>query len=166
LKTAVYPGSFDPVTLGHLDILERAARIFDRVTVVVMENRHQGKRYWFSQAQRIELLRRAAAHIPNMSVEGSDRLLAEYCRGQDDPVIIKGLRALSDFELEFQMALINRKLGRGLDTLFLTAGERFQYLSSSVVKEVGALGGDVRDFLPAAIYPDVMARAKQLTIDS
>jgi len=153
LKTAIYPGSFDPVTLGHLDIAERASKIFDRVIVTVMENRR--KKCWFSLEQRMGMLKKSTAHIPNISIDRSDILLADYCSGKGDVVVIKGLRALSDFELEFQMALINRKLNARLDTLFLTTGERFQYLSSSVIKEICTLGGDVSEFIPREIYDDV-----------
>lgn len=158
MKTAIYPGSFDPVTLGHLDILERAAQIFDQVVVVVMQNRR--KNYWFPTEKRVEMLKKSTAYLNNVMVDWSDTLLANYCAQKGDAVIVKGLRAVSDFELEFQMALMNRKLNPLLDTVFLTASERFQYLSSSVIKEVSSFGGDVSEFIPPEIYDDVKTYIK------
>lgn len=153
IKTAVYPGSFDPVTLGHLDILERAAVVFDEVIVVVMQNRR--KNYWFTKEERCDFLRRSASYIKNVTVDSSDMLLADYCKKKGAVVIVKGLRAVSDFELEFQMALMNRKLNHDLDTMFLTSSEKFQYLSSSVVKEVSMFGGDICEFVPPEIENDI-----------
>lgn len=157
MKTAIYPGSFDPITLGHLDILERVTQIFDRTIVVVMRNPR--KNYIFSSEERVEMVRSATCCLPAVEVDASDRLLAEYCG--ENAVVVKGLRAVSDFELEFQMALMNRKLNPKLDTMFLTASERFQYLSSSVIKEIAAFGGDVSDFVPACIHERVVARIKK-----
>lgn len=153
MKTAIYPGSFDPPTLGHLDIMERAAVIFDTLHVVCMVN--PKKKTTFSLEERVAMLKKATQHIPNVIVDSSDILLAEYAKKHDSTVIVKGLRAMSDFEVEFQMALLNRKMNPNLDTLFLTAGEKFQYLSSGAVKEIGALGGDISDFIPSEIFEKV-----------
>ena len=151
MRTAIYPGSFDPVTNGHLNIITRAARSFDRL--VVCE-----KSPMFTPEERVELIRRVTADIPNVAVMHSNKLLADFAREQGSSIIIKGLRAVSDFEREFQMALMNHKLNPGLDTMFLTAEHQFMYLSSSAVKELARYDADVSDFLPAAIIPDFKAR--------
>ena len=151
MKTAIYPGSFDPVTLGHLNIIERAANIFDRLIVCVMVN--GSKRPMFNAEERVDMLRQVTAHIPNVTVDYSDRLLAEYAKDVGGSVVVKGLRAVSDFESEFQMALINHKLNPELDTMFLTAEHQFLYLSSSTVKELGRYDTDLSDLLPAEIIP-------------
>ena len=156
MKLAVYPGSFDPVTLGHEDIIARASVIFDRVIVAVMVNRR--KSTLFSLSERKDFLQRVTARFPNVEVDSSDKLLVDYAKQRGAHVIVKGLRALSDFELEFQMALINRKLCPSLDTVFLTTTDHFQYLSSSVVKEIGILGGDIASFIDPLILPDIRAR--------
>ena len=152
MKTAIYPGSFDPVTSGHLNIIRRAARIFDKVVVCVMVN--AGKNPMFTLEERVELIRRVTSDIPNVEVDSSNELLANYAKKRDISVIVKGLRAGSDFENEFQMALINHKINPDLDTMFLTAESQYMYLSSSTVKELGNYGVDLSDFLPEAIIPD------------
>ena len=156
--TVIYPGSFDPVTNGHLDIICRAARIFDRVIVAVMLN--QRKAPLFSAAERLEQIERVTANLPNVEVDTSDRLLGAYAAARGVRVLVKGLRAMSDFELEFQMALVNRKLYDNLDTVFLTTSEHNQYLSSGMVKEVGALGGDIAPFIPDEILQTVREKLK------
>lgn len=156
MKTAVCPGSFDPVTKGHLDIIERAAAIFDKVIVVAMVNAK--KRPTFSLEERCDLLARVTRCFPNVEIMTSDALLAEWVKEVGDCVLVKGLRAVSDFESEFQMALINRKINPELETLFLPTSEEHLYLSSSVVKEVCALGGDISPFVPAEILEDVKKR--------
>lgn len=152
MKTAIYPGSFDPVTSGHLNIIRRAAKIFDRLVVCVMVN--AGKDPMFTLEERVELIKRVTADIPNVEVDSSNELLANYAKRRDICVIVKGLRAGSDFENEFQMALINHKINPELDTMFLTAESQYMYLSSSTVKELGSYGVDLSDFLPAEIIPD------------
>lgn len=160
MKIAIYPGSFDPVTSGHLNIIRRAANIFDKLIVCVMVN--AGKSPMFSQEERVELIRRVTADIPNVEVDCANELLAEYARKKGSCVIVKGLRAGSDFENEFQMALINHKLNPDLDTMFLTAEHQFTYLSSSTVKELGSYGVDLSDFLPEQIIPDFQQRMREL----
>ena len=161
MKIAIYPGSFDPITTGHLNIIERASKIFDRLVVCVMVN--AGKRQpMFSQDERVEFIRRVTKHLPNVEVDCSRELLADYARTKGDCVIVKGLRAGSDFENEFQMALINRKINPELDTMFLTSEHQFTYLSSSMVKELGSYDVDVKDFLPEEIIPDFTQRIKDI----
>ena len=156
MKVAIYPGSFDPVTSGHLNIIRRAANIFDKLIVCVMVN--AGKNPMFSLEERVELIRRVTRDLPNVEVDGSDELLAEYARRRGSCVVVKGLRAGSDFENEFQMALINHKINPELDTMFLTAESQYMFLSSSAVKELGSYGVDLSDFLPSEIIPDFQER--------
>ena len=156
MKLAICPGSFDPVTNGHLQIVSRAAAMFDRVIVVVMAN--QNKQPLFSAEERVELLKRATADMPNVEVDSYNGLLAEYAREKQASVIVKGLRALSDFEYEFQMALTNRKLNPAVETVFLTTSAEHMYLSSSLVKQVAGLGGDIREFVPACIVKDILEK--------
>ena len=152
MKIAIYPGSFDPITSGHLNIIQRAAKIFDKVIVCVMVN--SGKNPMFTQEERVALIRKVTGDLPNVEVDCSGELLAEYARRRGSCVIVKGLRASSDFENEFQMALINHKINPDLDTMFLTAESQYMYLSSSTVKELGRYGVDLSDFLPKEIIPD------------
>ena len=159
MKTAIYPGSFDPVTSGHLNIIRRAARIFDHLTVCVMVN--AGKSPMFTLEERVELIRRVTRDIPNVEVDSSDELLAEYAKRKGSCVIVKGLRAGSDFENEFQMALINHNINQDLDTMFLPAEHQFTYLSSSTVKELGRYDVDLSQFLPQEIIPDFRERMKR-----
>ena len=156
MKIAIYPGSFDPVTSGHLNIIRRAANIFDRLIVCVMVN--SGKSPMFTQDERVEMIRRVTSDIPNVEVDCSGELLADYARRKGSCVIVKGLRAGSDFENEFQMALINHKINPELDTMFLTAESQYMYVSSSLVKELGSYGVDLSDFLPGEIIPDFQER--------
>ena len=156
MRTAIYPGSFDPVTNGHLNIIRRAAKSSDRLVVCVMVN--GGKSPMFTPAERVDMLRRVTGDLPNVEVEHSEALLADFARQKGSSIIIKGLRAVSDFEREFQMALINHKLNPSLDTMFLTAEHQFMYLSSSAVKEMARYGVPLDDFLPSAIIPDFQAR--------
>ena len=156
MKIAVYPGSFDPVTSGHLNIITRAAKMFDKVIVCVMVN--AGKNPMFTLQERVSLIRKVTVQLPNVEVDASDELLAEYARRKGCCTIIKGLRAGSDFENEFQMALINRKINPELDTMFLPAEHQYMYMSSSVVKELAAFDADLSDFLPVEIIHEFKQR--------
>ena len=152
MKTAIYPGSFDPITSGHLNIIRRAANIFDRLIVCVMVN--AGKHPMFTPEERTEMIQRVTRDLPNVTVESSNALLAEFAREKGSCIIVKGLRAVSDFENEFQMALINRRINKDLDTMFLTADSEYMFMSSSVVKELGSYGVELEEFLPKEIIPD------------
>ena len=158
MTTAIYPGSFDPITLGHLNIIRRASRIFDKVVVCVTVN--SAKTPMFSLEERMELIERVVKRLPNVSVETSDVLLAEYVKQYEKPVLVKGLRAVSDFEYEFQLALINSRLNRELDTVFLPSDAKYTYISSSVVKEMARYGADLSNFVPREILEDVINRSK------
>ncbi len=161
MKIAIYPGSFDPITSGHLNIIQRAAKIFDRLIVCVMVN--GGKTPMFTQLERVELIRRVTADLENVEVDCSDELLAEYAKKKGSCVIVKGLRAGSDFENEFQMAMINHKINPDLDTMFLTAEHQYMYMSSSMVKELGRYSVELSDFLPEQIIPDFQERIMKNT---
>ncbi len=149
LRIAVCPGSFDPVTLGHLDIIERAARIFDKVVVAVFTNPQ--KTPLFSMEERVDMLLEATGHIPNVEVDASSGLLSDYALKLGAQVIVKGLRAISDFEAEFQMARMNKKLAPSIETMFMMTANEYSYLSSSIVKEVARLGGCVGQLVPQGV---------------
>lgn len=151
MKVAIYPGSFDPITSGHLNIIRRAANIFDKLIVCVMVN--GTKSPLFSQEERVQMIRDVVSGIPNVEVDASCDLLAEYARQKGSCVIVKGLRAGSDFENEFSMAIINHKINSNLDTMFLTAEHQYMYLSSSTVKELANYDVDLSEFLPEKIIP-------------
>ena len=162
MGVAIYPGSFDPITSGHLNIIRRAANIFDKLIVCVMIN--GAKAPMFTQQERVDMIRSVVQDIPNVEVEASGELLAEYARRKGSCVIVKGLRAGSDFENEFQMALINHKINPDLDTMFLTSEHQYMYLSSSMVKELGAYDVDLSDFLPQPIIPVFKKRIADLRL--
>lgn len=155
-RIAVCPGSFDPITLGHLDIITRASAMFDRIIVVVMNN--ADKHYTFSPDERKSMIEKCVSDLDNVQVDLSDGLLADYAAQKNACAIIKGLRAMSDFEYEFQMALTNKKLNPGVETLFLTTSAQNMYLSSSMVKQIAGMGGDVEDFVPSVILNDIVKR--------
>ncbi len=157
-KIAIYPGSFDPITLGHLDIIHRAAKLFDKLIVVVMVN--PSKRCSFSPEERVELIKQCTNDLDNVIVEFSDGLLADYAKEKNAGAIIKGLRALSDFEYEFQMALTNSKLNPEVETLFLTTKAENMYLSSSMVRQIASMGGDISGFVPDIIHKQIINRLK------
>ena len=153
---AVCPGSFDPVTVGHTDIIRRAAGMFSKVVVVVMHN--SAKSPCFSTEERVELLKEVLADLDNVEVDMYDGLLAEYTKKIGAGAIVKGLRAMSDFEYEFQMALTNKKLNPSTETVFLTTKAENMSLSSSMVKQVGSMGGDISDFVPKVIHEKIVSR--------
>ena len=161
MKIAVYPGSFDPITLGHLNIIKRAAVCFDKLIVCVLVNSEKVNRGLFTEAERVELIRKVVAKLPNVEVDSSDTLIAEYARQKRACTLVKGLRAVSDYENELQMALINRKLNPRLDTMFLPSSAKYTYLSSSAVKELAWYEADLSDFVPREIIDDVIQRVKQ-----
>lgn len=156
---AICPGSFDPVTVGHVDIFRRAAAIFDKVYVAVMCN--PKKDPVFSEEERVDLLRRTTADIPNIEVDCFDGLLTSYATHKGAGVIVKGLRAVSDYEYEFQMALANRRLNPGLETVFLTTSAENMFLSSSVVKQIASFGGDISSFVPAEVCDIISERLRE-----
>ncbi len=159
MSKAVVPGSFDPVTKGHLDIITRSAGVFDEVIVVVLQN--PAKTTTFSVEERMDFIRRVTCDIPNVRVDSFSGLLVDYMSKEGAHVIVKGLRAVSDFEYEYQMALTNRKLNPDVETFFLNTSQEFMYLSSSVVKQIALFGGDVSDFLPEPIQDDVQNRLRK-----
>jgi len=149
MRRAIYPGSFDPVTNGHLDIIERARKLFDEVIVAVAHN--DEKQPLLSLKERLDLLRETAGKIDNVRIAQFKGLLVEFARAEKAGAVIRGLRAVSDFEFEFQMALMNRKLDAGVETIFLMPKDEYTYLSSRIVKEIARLGGDVSGFVPPAV---------------
>lgn len=152
-RTVVCPGSFDPVTLGHIDIISRAAKMFDKVIVAVLVN--SSKKPSFTTEERIELLRKALAGFDNIQIESFDGLLAEYARKTGANAVVRGLRAVSDFEYEFQMSLTNKKLNPDLETIFLTSRAEYMFLSSSIVKQIATLNGDITNFVPECIHDEI-----------
>ena len=145
----IYPGSFDPLTNGHLDLINRAARLFDQVVVAVLK--HDSKQPLFSPQERLEMLKEAVSGLPNVQVGSFDNLLVDYARQRGAQLILRGIRAVSDYEYELQMALMNRKLDPELETIFMLPAEAYSYLSSRLVKEVWRLGGDIRDLVPPLV---------------
>lgn len=157
MSIAVYPGSFDPVTRGHMDIIARAAKLFDHLTVVVAHNLSKPSGM-FTVEERVQMLRRCTENLPNVSVDVCDGLLAEYVRKVGANVVVKGLRAMSDFEQEFQQALTNKKLNPEMETVFISSAVEYMYLSSSIVKQVGSLGGDITDFVLPEVRDEIINR--------
>ncbi len=147
--TAVYPGTFDPITAGHADLIKRAARFYDRLIIAVADNRN--KKSLFSLAERIELAKTVLAEFENVEVIGFDTLLVDFVHDVGGNVLLRGLRAVSDFEYEFQLASMNRKLAPEIETMFMTPSEQYSFISSSLVKEISALGGDVSEFVHPAV---------------
>ncbi len=145
----VYPGTFDPMTNGHLDLVERAARLFDHVIVAIAAS--EKKKPLFPLEQRVALAQQSLSHLPNVEVKGFSKLLAFFCQEQKANVLLRGLRAVSDFEYEFQLANMNRNLDKTIETVFLTPSEHLSFISSSLVREISSLGGDVSPFVPKAV---------------
>jgi pantetheine-phosphate adenylyltransferase, bacterial len=156
MPKAICPGSFDPVTHGHVDIITRASGLFDQVIVVVMIN--PNKKPAFTATERMEMLRKTTQHLPNVTVDYHQGLLADYARKNNVQAIVKGLRAVTDFEYEFQMAMTNKKLIPEADSVFLTTSSDHMYLSSSLVKQVAAFNGDISDFVPAIVLDEIRER--------
>ncbi len=158
-RIAICPGSFDPITLGHLNIIRRSAKIFDEVVVCVMQNSTKTSPM-FTIEERVSMVHRAVVRYSNVRVDTAPVLLAEYARQFDHAVIVKGLRAASDFEYEFQMNLINKKINPHLETMFLTASEKYTFLSSSVVREMAIYGADLTGLVPVELIPEIEEKAK------
>ena len=158
MRVAIYPGSFDPVTNGHLDVIQRASTLFDKLIVAVAFNDQKHKSTLFSMDERITLLQQACAHIPRLRVVRLDGLLVDFAKQEEVAAIVRGLRAVSDFEFEFQMALMNRKMEPTLETIFMMPKEEYTYISSRIVKEIARLGGKVEAFVPDCV---VKALAKK-----
>ena len=155
-RIAIYPGSFDPVTSGHLEIIRRSAKLFDKIIVVVMTNYRKTGSYAFTVDERVELIRKCIGNLPNVSVDSYMGLLADYAKKTGATAIVKGLRAVSDFEDEFQQALINKKLNDEIETVFMAASSENMFLSSSVIKQVCVLGGDVTPFIPKEVSKEII----------
>ena len=159
MRIAVYPGSFDPITKGHLDIVNRACKLFDRVIIAVSVN--AAKQNTFTFEERVELIRSCTAHLSNLVVVQMHGLLADYVDEVGACAIVKGLRAVSDFEYEFQMALANKKLNPKAETVFLTTAEQYMYLSSSLVKQIASFGGDISEFVPPETLPKIERKLRR-----
>ncbi len=160
MSIAICPGSFDPITLGHLNIIRRTSRIFDKVIVCIMNNAMKPSPM-FTVGEKVDMVRRAVSRYPNVEVDSSSGLLAEYARQYPGAVIVKGLRAASDFEYEFQMNLINKKINPDLETMFLTASGKYTFLSSSVVREMAMYGADLTGLVPSELIEEIEEKARQ-----
>jgi len=158
MRTAIYPGSFDPLTNGHLDLVQRATKLFDHVVVAVA--RSDSKNPLFTLAERVALVEQGVKKIPNVSVESFDGLLVDYVEKRGGQAVIRGLRAISDFEFEFQLALMNRKLNERVETIFMMPKETYTFLSSRIIKEVARLGGDIGTFVPAHVSEALRKKLK------
>lgn len=158
MKIGVYPGSFDPITKGHLDIVERGAKVFDKLIVGVLVN--VDKKGLFDYHERVDLIRRVTKHLPNVEVKCFEGLLIDFMRHENAGVILKGLRAVSDFEYEFQMALMNNKLDPEVETVFMMSSGKYSYLSSSAVKQVAKFGGCIEGLVPDEIINDIFSKIK------
>lgn len=160
MRKAVYPGSFDPVTNGHLDIIERAAKVFDEVIVAVLIN--PDKKGLFSIEERVELIQKVTVQFPNVNVKSFSGLLINFLKEQEAKVILKGLRAVADFEYELQMSLMNKKLDPDVETVFMMTSAKNSYLSSSSVKQVAMFGGCIKDLVPDEVIPDIIKKVSSL----
>ena len=158
MRTAIYPGSFDPLTNGHLDVIERAIKLFDRVVVAVAKN--ESKQPLFTLKERVELVRRSVKHLKGVEADSFDCLLVDYVEEQNARAIVRGLRALSDFEFEFQLALMNRKLNEKIETIFMMPKDTYTFLSSRIIKEIARLGGDISGFVPAPVQEALLAKLR------
>lgn len=158
MRTAIYPGSFDPFTNGHLDVVQRAAKLFDRVIVAVASN--ESKHPLFTKEERVALVQKAVVKLPNVEADAFDGLLVEYVASKKARAIVRGLRAVSDFEFEFQLALMNRKLDENIETIFMMPKDTYTFLSSRIVKEIARLGGDVKQFVPPNVQTALKKKLK------
>ncbi|HFD33299.1 MAG TPA: pantetheine-phosphate adenylyltransferase [Gammaproteobacteria bacterium] len=158
MVTAVYPGTFDPITNGHTDLIERASRLFDKVIVAIAAN--PSKKPAFTLEERVNMAKTVTSHLKNVSIVGFDSLLVHFVRDNDAQVILRGLRAVSDFDYEFQLAGMNRRLDRDIETIFLTPAEKYAYISSSLVREIASLGGDVSEFVHQQVMDELIERLK------
>jgi pantetheine-phosphate adenylyltransferase len=158
MRTVIYPGSFDPLTNGHLDVIQRATKLFDKVIVAVADN--ENKHPLFTQQERVALVTGCVKHLPNVEVDAFGGLLVEYAEKRSAQAIIRGLRAVSDFEFEFQLALMNRKLNERVETIFMMPKDAYTFLSSRIVKEIARLGGDISSFVPADVQAALKMRLK------
>lgn len=154
--TVIYPGTFDPITDGHLDIIERASKLFHKVIVAVASN--QGKTPLFSLEERVELAKEVTSHLANVNIIGFDNLLVDCAKEQKANVVLRGLRAVSDFEYEFQLAGMNRRLSPDLETMFLTPAEQYEFISSSMIREIAKLKGDVSSFVPKCVQQKLVKK--------
>lgn len=159
MRIGVYPGSFDPATLGHLDIIRRASKLFDKLIVAAMVNGE--KRSSFTMEEKVDFLKRMTCDLPNVEVESFSGLLADYVKEKQACAIVKGLRAVSDFEYEFQMALANKKLNPDVDTVFLMTEQKYLFLSSTIVRDIARHGGDITGFVSEEIRTDIMDKLDQ-----
>jgi pantetheine-phosphate adenylyltransferase len=159
MKIAIYPGTFDPVTNGHIDILERALKLFDKVIITIARN--TAKNPLFTEEERILLLRQVTKHFKNVEVDSFEGLLVEYVQKRGAISVVRGLRAMTDFEYELQMALMNRKLDETMETIFLMPNEKYTYLSSNFVREIARLGGDVSKFVPPVVLKALRQKNKR-----
>lgn len=162
MAQAIYPGSFDPVTNGHLDIIDRASKVFEKVIVVVLENPR--KVSTFSMEEKVDMLHKIAKPYNNVEVDSYKGLLIDYAQKKGVRIIIKGLRAVSDFEFEFQMALTNRKLNCDVETMFMMTNNMYSFISSSIVKEVAGYGGDIKDLVPSLVYDQIIRKFASMSI--
>ncbi|MEO6035104.1 MAG: pantetheine-phosphate adenylyltransferase [Verrucomicrobiota bacterium] len=156
MRTVIYPGSFDPLTNGHLDVIQRATKLFDKVIVAVALN--ESKNPLFNLGERLDLVKRATGHLPQVEADSFDGLLVDYVESRSGQAVVRGLRAVSDFEFEFQLALMNRKLNERVETIFMMPKDTYTFLSSRIVKEIARLGGDVSPFVPTHVQTALKAK--------
>ncbi|MBR2029128.1 MAG: pantetheine-phosphate adenylyltransferase [Oscillospiraceae bacterium] len=156
MKIAICPGSFDPITKGHVDIIERTSKLFDKVYAVVMVN--PSKTPTFTTEERVDMIKKCTAHLDNVEAESFEGLIADYARQKDAHTLVKGLRAVTDFEYEFQQALTNKKLNSELETLFMVTNQEYMYLSSTIVRQIAEFGGDIEQFVPHEIKDELIRK--------
>lgn len=159
-RLALYAGTFDPITFGHIDIIERAGKIFDQVLVAVAEN--QAKKPFFNLVERVALAVQALSHLPNVSVQGFNTLTLDFAKTSGAQVIIRGLRAVADFDYEFQLANMNRTLNASIETMFLMPAEKYMFISSSLIREIALMGGDVKPFVPAPVAKAMLEKTQRV----